>query len=96
MAKLWLGFSLQDTDHALPNIVFLLILIPHKTMTLEIGSIAPNFTLKTKTAEGLKDISLADYHGSAGVVLLFSPLHLQVYAWLRLAPFEMISVNMKS
>ena len=96
MAKLWLGFSLQDIDHVLPNIVFLLILIPHKTMTLEIGSIAPNFTLKTKTAEGLKDISLADYHGSAGVVLLFSPLHLLVYAWLRLAQSEMISVNMKS
>jgi len=73
MAKLWLGFSLQDIDHALPNIVFLLILISQKTMTLEIGSIAPNFTLKTKTAEGLKDISLADYHGSAGVVLLFFP-----------------------
>jgi len=42
-------------------------------MTLEIGSDAPNFTLKTKTAEGLKDITLADYRGNSSVVLLFFP-----------------------
>ena len=42
-------------------------------MTLEIGSEAPNFTLKTKTAEGLKDISLSDYNGKSNVVLLFFP-----------------------
>ena len=42
-------------------------------MTLEIGSVAPNFTLKTKTSDGLKDISLADYHGKSSVVLLFFP-----------------------
>ena len=42
-------------------------------MTLEIGSDAPNFTLKTKTAEGLKDIKLADYRDNSSVVLLFFP-----------------------
>ena len=42
-------------------------------MTLEIGSVAPNFTLKTKTPDGLKDISLADYEGKSSVVLLFFP-----------------------
>ena len=42
-------------------------------MTLEIGSDAPNFTLKTKTAEGLKEITLTDYTGSSNVVLLFFP-----------------------
>ena len=42
-------------------------------MTLEKGLDATNFTLKTKTAEGLKDISLADYHGNSNVVLLFFP-----------------------
>lgn len=42
-------------------------------MTLEIGSDAPNFTLKTKTAEGLKEITLADYRGNSSVVLLFFP-----------------------
>lgn len=42
-------------------------------MTLEIGSDAPNFTLKTKTAEGLKEITLADYRDNSSVVLLFFP-----------------------
>ena len=42
-------------------------------MTLEIGSEAPNFTLKTKTAEGLKEITLTDYAGTSNVVLLFFP-----------------------
>ena len=42
-------------------------------MTLEIGSDAPNFTLKSKTEEGLKEISLTDYAGTSNVVLLFFP-----------------------
>ena len=41
-------------------------------MTLSIGDNAPNFTLKTKTPEGLKDITLSDHQGQA-VVLLFFP-----------------------
>ena len=42
-------------------------------MTLEIGSLAPNFTLKTKTPEGLKDITLSDELVDSSVVLLFFP-----------------------
>lgn len=43
-------------------------------MALETGIKAPEFTLKTKTAEGLKDISLADNLGQKNTVLLFFPL----------------------
>ncbi len=42
-------------------------------MTLEIGTIAPNFTLKTKTADGLIDVSLSHSTGKNPVVLLFFP-----------------------
>ena len=43
-------------------------------MPLAVGSKAPDFTLKTKTAEGLKDIKLSDNFGKKKVVLLFYPL----------------------
>ena len=43
-------------------------------MPLAVGSKAPDFTLKTKTAEGLKDIKLSDNFGKKQVVLLFYPL----------------------
>ena len=42
-------------------------------MPLAVGSKAPDFTLKTKTADGLKDVKLSDYTGKQ-VVLLFFPL----------------------
>jgi peroxiredoxin len=42
-------------------------------MTLEIGTTAPNFTLKTKGEDGLKDITLSDHLGDSSVVLLFFP-----------------------
>jgi peroxiredoxin len=42
-------------------------------MALPIGTKAPAFTLKTMTADGLADISLADYAGKSNVVLLFFP-----------------------
>lgn len=42
-------------------------------MALPTGTQAPNFTLKTTTADGLADISLADYAGKSNVVLLFFP-----------------------
>jgi peroxiredoxin len=42
-------------------------------MPLAVGAKAPDFTLKTKTADGLKDIKLSDYAGKQ-VVLLFFPL----------------------
>ena len=43
-------------------------------MALTIGVKAPEFTLKTKTAGGLEDISLADNFGQRKTVLLFFPL----------------------
>lgn len=42
-------------------------------MPLAVGTKAPDFTLKTKTADGLKDVKLSDYAGKQ-VVLLFFPL----------------------
>lgn len=43
-------------------------------MPIAAGSQAPDFTLKTKTAEGLKDIKLSDNFGKKQTVLLFFPL----------------------
>ncbi len=43
-------------------------------MPLAVGSQAPDFTLKTKTADGLKDIRLSDNFGKKQTVLLFFPL----------------------
>ena len=42
-------------------------------MTLEIGTKAPDFTLKTKTPDGLSDVKLSEYIGQNSVVLLFFP-----------------------
>jgi len=43
-------------------------------MPLATGAKAPDFTLKTKTADGLKDIKLSDNFGKKQTVLLFYPL----------------------
>ena len=43
-------------------------------MPLAVGSKAPDFTLKTKTADGLKDVKLSDNFGQKQTVLLFFPL----------------------
>jgi len=43
-------------------------------MPLEIGTKAPEFTLKSMTADGLIDVSLADNAGKKATVLLFFPL----------------------
>lgn len=43
-------------------------------MAISTGSTAPAFTLKSKTADGLKEISLADTAGSKKTLLLFFPL----------------------
>lgn len=43
-------------------------------MPLPIGAKAPDFTLKTKTAEGLKDVRLSANFGKHATVLLFFPL----------------------
>src|SRR5438067_1884754 len=42
-------------------------------MPLPAGSKAPDFTLKTKTAEGLRDVRLSDNFGKQNTVLLFFP-----------------------
>ena len=46
---------------------------PRDKMTLDIGTIAPDFTLKTKTPDGLIDITLSEHKGESNVVLLFFP-----------------------
>ena len=43
-------------------------------MPLAVGSKAPDFTLKTKSADGLKDVKLSDNFGKKQTVLLFFPL----------------------
>ena len=43
-------------------------------MPLKIGTSAPDFTLKTKTAQGLEDVKLSDNFGKSHTVLLFFPL----------------------
>jgi peroxiredoxin len=57
-------------------------------MALAIGSKAPAFSLKSKTADGLKDVALADTLGKKQTVLLFFPL---VYTSVCTA--EMCSVS---
>ena len=43
------------------------------TMTLQNGVEAPDFTLKTKTPDGLEDVCLREHKGQQNVVLLFFP-----------------------
>ena len=43
-------------------------------MPLKIGTSAPDFTLKAKTAQGLEDVKLSDNFGKSATVLLFFPL----------------------
>jgi peroxiredoxin len=43
-------------------------------MALKIGTTAPDFTLKTKTATGLEDVTLSKNFGQKATVLLFFPL----------------------
>ncbi len=43
-------------------------------MALSVGSKAPDFTLKSKTADGLRDVSLSANLGKRNTVLLFFPL----------------------
>ena len=43
-------------------------------MALSTGTKAPDFTLKSKTADGLKDVSLSANLGKKNTVLLFFPL----------------------
>lgn len=43
-------------------------------MAIPVGSKAPDFTLKSKTAAGLVDVKLSDNFGKQNTVLLFFPL----------------------
>ena len=43
-------------------------------MPIAVGSTAPDFTLKSKTADGLADIKLSELTAQGPVVLLFFPL----------------------
>jgi peroxiredoxin len=43
-------------------------------MPIAVGSQAPDFTLKSKTADGLKDVTLSANFGKKKTVLLFFPL----------------------
>ena len=43
-------------------------------MAIAVGSKAPDFTLKTKTAAGIADVKLSDNFGKQNTVLLFFPL----------------------
>ena len=47
---------------------------PFRIMALDTGTQAPDFTLKTKNADGLQDVTLSDNFGSGSTVLLFFPL----------------------
>jgi peroxiredoxin len=57
-------------------------------MALAIGTKAPDFTLKTKNAEGLHDLTLSDNFGKKKTLLLFFPL-----AFTSVCMDEMCSVN---
>jgi glutaredoxin-dependent peroxiredoxin len=43
-------------------------------MALSVGTAAPDFNLKSKTADGLTDVKLSDNAGKKNTVLLFFPL----------------------
>ena len=43
-------------------------------MPLKIGTSAPDFALKSKTAQGLEEVKLSDNFGKQNTVLLFFPL----------------------
>ena len=57
-------------------------------MALSVGTKAPDFTLKSKTANGLRDIALGANLGKKNTVLLFFPL-----AFTGVCTLEMCSVS---
>jgi glutaredoxin-dependent peroxiredoxin len=57
-------------------------------MPLKIGTSAPDFTLKTKTAQGLEDVKLSDNFGKKNVVLLFFP-----FAFTGVCTAEMCDIS---
>lgn len=57
-------------------------------MAIKVGSKAPDFTLKTKTEEGLADVKLSDNFGKKSTVLFFFPL-----AFTGVCQEEMCSIS---
>lgn len=57
-------------------------------MALATGTQAPDFTLRTKNADGLQDVTLSENFGQKKTVLLFFPL-----AFTSVCMDEMCSVN---
>lgn len=57
-------------------------------ITKKLSAIAPNFTLPTKTKDGLKEITLSDNFGKKNTVLLFFPL-----AFTSVCTEEMCSIT---
>ena len=57
-------------------------------MALRVGTIAPDFTLQTKTPAGLEAITLSDQYAEKRVLLLFFPL-----AFTSICVEEMCHVN---
>ena len=57
-------------------------------MGITVGDQAPDFTLKSKSGDDLKEISLTDYKGRKNVVILFFPL-----AYTDVCTDEMCSVS---
>ena len=57
-------------------------------MGITVGDRAPGFTLKSKSGDDMKDISLSDYEGQKNVVILFFPL-----AYTGVCTEEMCSVS---
>ena len=43
-------------------------------MPLPIGSLAPDFSLKSKNPQGLNDVSIGEHRGQKNLVILFFPL----------------------
>jgi len=43
-------------------------------MAIAVGTKAPDFTLKSKSAEGVKEVKLSDNYGKKNTVVLFFPL----------------------
>src|SRR4029434_6462 len=57
-------------------------------MAIAVGSKAPDFTLKSKTASGLVDVKLSDNFGKKNTLLLFYPL-----AFTSVCTTEMCNVS---
>jgi peroxiredoxin len=57
-------------------------------MALNVGTQAPDFSLKTKSSDGLHDVKLSDNFGKKNTILLFFPL-----AFTSVCTDEMCSVS---